>query len=182
MSGAFVLLGDVGDRAPGFPHVLGSFAAHPPHGDAFNFSPLAEVRKSRLLQMRRRRSSAGCSRDNHALRIEFDVLFADAAAGTVPGDVVNVNSQLTGQTSHMRSGWNRPAMFRTRRPIQMQRHGECGYWRRRRLVWGKSLFFGLALRLDYRPKGHPCMVVRFFRAGRPLRVSLRRSTWFEREN
>ena len=44
----FVLLGDMGNRGPGFPKMLGRLAPHPAHGDALDFAQLGEIGKRRL--------------------------------------------------------------------------------------------------------------------------------------
>ena len=62
---SFIVLGDVGNRGPRLPQMLGGFAAHAANGNALDLSPLGEIRQFRLRELsaaRRLRGGGSCKR------------------------------------------------------------------------------------------------------------------------
>src|SRR5580658_7780079 len=137
-----VVLRYVRNRVPGFGQVLGSFAANAAHGDAFDFAPLGEVGKLRRNEVpgTRGRLRSGGSRREERLGVRLDVVFANAAAWTCAFDLVDIDTDFTGKTSHVRSRGDGLAMFGAGNFAELCRHAE---YRRchLRLIRRERLFF-----------------------------------------
>src|SRR5712671_5547064 len=121
-------------------------AANAAHGDAFDFPPLGKVRQLGRNEVSgaRGRLSSGCRGSQNGFGVEFDIVFADASAGTGALDFVDVNTDFAGQTARVRRGGNRSAVLGSSHFAQLYWHGECR-GTGARLVGRQSLFFGFTL-------------------------------------
>src|ERR1700691_5440390 len=120
------MLGDMRNRVPGFGEMFRSFAANSSHGDAFNLSPLREVRQLGLDEMSGARRLLRCA----SLRLQcgfgagLHVLFADAAAGARALDEIDVDAECAGEAACAWSGWNRTSVLRSSDFVELCRHGK----------------------------------------------------------
>src|SRR5581483_4766385 len=179
----FILLRHMWNRAPRFPHVLGRLPAYSAHGNTFDLSPLAEIRKRRL-------SYVGCGRSartahgtgNNALSESLNIGFTDATTGPAPGHVVNVDSKFASQSADMRRCRNWAPMFNSRRAVEVQRHCERCHCLTTRLIGRQRLLFSFAFGLQRGLKCCTGMIVRFFWLRRLLGVCSRSCSGFERED
>src|SRR5258708_167564 len=94
-----VVLGDVGNRVPGFGQVFRRFAANSADGDAFDFPPVGEIRQLGRNEVSGTRWSlrGGCRGRQSGFGVEFDVVFADASAGARALDFIDVDTDFTSQ-------------------------------------------------------------------------------------
>ncbi len=89
-----VLLGDVRDRGPGFPKMLGRLAPHTAHGDALHFPEFGEIGKRWLGEMTGLRRLCRRGRSEQRFGVSLDVIFADASTGAAAFHPVNVHPKL----------------------------------------------------------------------------------------
>ena len=133
-----VLLRNMRDRIPCFPHMLRSLAPHSTNGNALNLSPFAEVREHWLGHVRGRRWRGG--RGQPRLGAGLHIVFADAAARPSAFDLVDVHADFPRQPPDR---WRRRhglAVFCARNLAQLCGHGKrarnrCGLIGRERLFF-----------------------------------------------
>ena len=120
----FVVLRDVRDGVPRLPQMFGGFAANAAHGDALDCLPTWQSQANPAREMR----AAGILaplRERSALGMRFNIIFADAPAGSGAFDLVNIDAEFARQAPHVGRCGNGLAMLGAGNLFQLRGHGEA---------------------------------------------------------